>query len=36
MEISEIKTETMAGCGKNTVRAKNELKGEIKRTSIRV
>jgi hypothetical protein len=36
MEIFKIKTETMAGRGKNTVRAKNELKGEIKRTSIRI
>jgi hypothetical protein len=36
MEISEIKTKRMAVCGKNTVGAKNELKGKIKRTSIRI
>jgi hypothetical protein len=36
MEISEIKTKTLAVCGKNTVNAKNELKGKIKRTGIRI
>ena len=30
MEILEIKTKTMAVCGKSTVRAKNELKGKLK------